>query len=92
VPARSLIGALINVDHVGGAFAVPVTAMLRMILSVERGVLQGFQQYRTVALIILGEAFLRIVFALCCSWRRGGGIRRQGSGPALRSAVCTGLV
>jgi O-antigen/teichoic acid export membrane protein len=64
IPLRSLIGALINVDQLWAAAAVPVTAMLWMILSVERGVLQGFQRYRTVAFSIVGEACSRIAFAL----------------------------
>jgi O-antigen/teichoic acid export membrane protein len=38
--------------------------MLWVILSVLRGVLQGFQQYKTVALSIVGEASSRIAFAL----------------------------
>jgi len=64
IPLRSVIAALINVDEHWGAAAVPVTAMLWAILSVERGVLQGFQRYRTVALSIVGEASSRIVFSL----------------------------
>jgi O-antigen/teichoic acid export membrane protein len=64
IPLRSLIGALLNVDDLWAAAAVPVTAMLWMILCVERGVLQGFQRYRTVAFSIVGEASSRIVFAL----------------------------
>ena len=64
IPLRSLIGAVINVDDLWAAAAVPVTAMLWMILSVERGVLQGFQRYQTVALSIIGEATSRIAFAV----------------------------
>ena len=64
IPTRSLIGGLIDVDELWAAAAVPVTAMLWMILCVERGVLQGFEQYRTVGLSFIGEAGLRIVFAL----------------------------
>ena len=51
-------------DELWAAAAVPVTAMLWVILCVERGVLQGFQRYRAVALSIVGEATSRIVFAL----------------------------
>jgi O-antigen/teichoic acid export membrane protein len=64
IPLRSLIAALINIDQDWAAAAIPVTAMLWIILSVLRGVLQGFQQYRTVALSIVGEATSRIAFAL----------------------------
>ncbi|HVI36157.1 MAG TPA: oligosaccharide flippase family protein, partial [Gaiellales bacterium] len=64
IPLRSLIAALINIDEDWAAAAIPVTAMLWVILSVLRGALQGFQQYKTVALSIVGEATSRIVFAL----------------------------
>jgi O-antigen/teichoic acid export membrane protein len=64
IPLRPLIGALINVDELWAAAAVPVTAMLWIILAVERGVLQGFQRYQTVAFSIIGEASSRIAFAL----------------------------
>jgi O-antigen/teichoic acid export membrane protein len=64
IALRSVIGAIINVDELWAAAAVPVTAMIWMILSVERGVLQGFQRYRTVAYSIVGEGSLRIAFAL----------------------------
>lgn len=64
VPLRSPIAAALNVDQDWGAAAVPVAAMLWMVLSVERGLLQGFQRYRVVAYSIVGEGALRIVFAL----------------------------
>ena len=64
IPLRSVIGALLNVDDLWGAAAVPVTAVLWMIVCVERGVLQGFQSYKVVALSLVGEATSRIVFAL----------------------------
>ena len=50
IPLRSPIAAALNVDEVWGAAAVPVAAMLWMVLSVERGLLQGFQRYRIVAI------------------------------------------
>jgi O-antigen/teichoic acid export membrane protein len=64
IPLRSVIGAIVGVDELWAAAAVPVTAMMWMILSVERGVLQGFQRYRVVAYSIVGEGSLRIAFAL----------------------------
>jgi O-antigen/teichoic acid export membrane protein len=64
IPLRSLIAALINIDQDWAAAAIPVTAMIWMIVSVLRGVLQGFQQYRTVALSLIGEASSRIGFSL----------------------------
>jgi O-antigen/teichoic acid export membrane protein len=64
IPLRSAIGALINVDDLWGAAAVPVTAMIWVILCVERGALQGFRRYRPVALSMVGDASTRIVFGL----------------------------
>jgi O-antigen/teichoic acid export membrane protein len=64
IPLRSAIGALINVDDLWGAAAVPVTAMLWVILCVERGALQGFRRYRPVALSMVGDASTRILFGL----------------------------
>jgi O-antigen/teichoic acid export membrane protein len=64
IPLRSVIATVINIDEDWAAAAIPVTAMLWMIVSVLRGVLQGFQQYRTVALSLIGEASSRIAFAL----------------------------
>jgi glycosyltransferase involved in cell wall biosynthesis/O-antigen/teichoic acid export membrane protein len=64
IPLRELLGATINVDEVWAAAAVPFTAMLWMILSVERGALQGFERYRLVGFSIVGEAGMRLVFGL----------------------------
>jgi O-antigen/teichoic acid export membrane protein len=64
IPVRSLIAALINIDQDWAAAAIPVTAMIWIIVCVLRGVLQGFQQYRTVGLSLIGEASSRIAFAL----------------------------
>jgi O-antigen/teichoic acid export membrane protein len=64
IPVRSLIATLINIEQDWAAAAIPVTAMLWMIVCVLRGVLQGFQQYKTVGLSLIGEASIRIVFAL----------------------------
>jgi O-antigen/teichoic acid export membrane protein len=64
IPLRGAIGALLNVDELWAAAAVPLTSMLWAVLCVERGALQGFQRYRVVALSIVGEALARIVFGL----------------------------
>jgi O-antigen/teichoic acid export membrane protein len=82
IPLRSLIAALINVDQDWAAAAIPVTAMIWMVVSVMRGVLQGFQQYRTVALSLVGEASSRIAFALLLV-----GIGLDVTGAFLASAV-----
>ena len=57
-------------DQEWAAAAVPVTAMLWMVLSVERGALQGFQRYKLVAWSIIGEAGSRLAFALAAGGRR----------------------
>jgi O-antigen/teichoic acid export membrane protein len=64
VPLRHVLAAILNVDQEWGAAAVPVTAVLWMILSVERGALQGFQRYKLVAWSFIGEAGTRLAFAL----------------------------
>jgi O-antigen/teichoic acid export membrane protein len=64
IPVRSLIAAVINIEQDWAAAAIPVTAMLWVIVCVLRGVLQGFQQYKTVGLSLIGEATSRIAFAL----------------------------
>ena len=63
IPLREPLAAAINVDEVWAAAAVPLTAMLWMIVSVERGAMQGFQRYRAVGLSIIGEGTTRLVFA-----------------------------
>jgi glycosyltransferase involved in cell wall biosynthesis/O-antigen/teichoic acid export membrane protein len=64
VPLRDVLGAVINVDESWAAAAVPLTAMLWMLLSVERGALQGFERYRLVGFSIIGEAGTRLLFGL----------------------------
>jgi O-antigen/teichoic acid export membrane protein len=64
IPLRGVLAAVLNVDQEWAAAAVPLTAMLWMVLSVERGALQGFQRYKLVAWSIIGEAAMRLVCAL----------------------------
>jgi O-antigen/teichoic acid export membrane protein len=64
IPMREVLAAILNVDEVWAAAAVPVTAMLWMMLSVERGALQGFQRYKIVGGSIVAEAASRLAFAL----------------------------
>jgi O-antigen/teichoic acid export membrane protein len=64
IPFRSDLAALINVDELWAAAAVPLTAVLWAILCVERGALQGFRRYKVVGLSIVGDASARIAFAL----------------------------
>ena len=62
VPLRSVLGAVIHVDQHWGAAAVPVTAVLWMLVCVERGALQGFQHYKLVGMSLVGEASFRLLF------------------------------
>ena len=64
IPLRPALAAVVNVDERWAAAAVPLTAMLWMIVSVERGALQGFQRYRLVAWSVIGEAGTRLAFGL----------------------------
>jgi glycosyltransferase involved in cell wall biosynthesis/O-antigen/teichoic acid export membrane protein len=61
---RDVLGAILNVDQVWAAAAVPVCAFLWMIVSVERGALQGYRRYRVVASSIIGEAAARLAFGV----------------------------
>ncbi len=64
IPLRHVLAAILNVDEAWAAAAVPLTAMLWMVVSVERGALQGLQRYRLVAWSIIGEAGARLAFAI----------------------------
>ncbi len=55
---------MINVDELWAAAAVPVTSMLWMLISVERGALQGFQRYKLLGWSLVAEAMCRLLFAL----------------------------
>ena len=84
IPLRGVIGAIINVDDLWAAAAVPVTAMLWMILAVERGVLQGHQRYKD------GGAEYRGRGVVAHRVRRGaggGGPRRDRSVPGERALL-----
>jgi len=64
IPLREPLAAVIAVDEVWAAAAVPVTSMLWMLVSVERGALQGFGNYRAVGWSLIGEGSARLIFAL----------------------------
>ena len=64
IPFRGALGALLGVDELWAAAAVPLTSVLWAVLCVERGALQGLQRYRVVALSIVAEALARIAFGL----------------------------
>ena len=64
VPLRGALGAMLGVDQLWAAAAVPLTSVLWAVVCVERGALQGLQRYRVVALSIVAEALARIAFGL----------------------------
>jgi O-antigen/teichoic acid export membrane protein len=90
VPLRGVLAAILNVDQEWAAAAVPVTAVLWMALSVERGALQGFQRYKLVAWSIIGEAAARLSFALLLVGA-GGDVTGAFMGTPL-SFIAVGLV
>ena len=90
IPLRDVIAAVVNVDQAWGAAALPLTAMLWMVVSVERGALQGFQRYRIVGLSLIGEASSRLAFGAALV-AAGLGVTGAFLGTAL-SLVAIGLV
>ena len=70
IPLRPLLGAVINVDELWAAAAVPVTSMLWMLISVERGALQGFQRYKLLGSSLVAEAIVPARSSHSGWWRR----------------------
>ena len=64
IPLRGVLASIVNVEEDWAAAAVPVSGMLWAFVCVERGALQGFGNYRLVALSVIGEATSRLLFAL----------------------------
>jgi O-antigen/teichoic acid export membrane protein len=62
--AREQIAALLNISQEWAAAAVPATAALWMLLSIERGLLQAARAYRAVGLSVVLEALGRLFVAL----------------------------
>ena len=60
-PLATIIGVP---EEPWGAAVIPVTGALWMLLSLQRGALQGLREYGTVGWSIVAESFLRLVFAL----------------------------
>ena len=62
--AREPLAAVLGVDQEWAAAAVPVTAGLWLLLSLQRGLLQAARAYRSVGLSIVLEALGRLAAAL----------------------------
>jgi O-antigen/teichoic acid export membrane protein len=65
VLARDVLAAVVGVDELewAGAATLP-TGVLWLILSVERGALLGFREYRAVGVSLALEQLMRLVFGL----------------------------
>lgn len=65
VLARNLLAGVIGVPHVpwGAAGTLP-SGVLWLMVSVERGALQGFQRYRALGVSIVGEQVGRLLFSV----------------------------
>lgn len=61
VAGRVQLAALLNIDEVWAAAAVPVTGAMWLLLSIQRGLLQAARAYRPVALSIVLESLGRLV-------------------------------
>jgi O-antigen/teichoic acid export membrane protein len=88
---RNPIGSLIGVDTHWAAGAVLPTAVLWLVLCVQRGALQGLQRYRLVGVSLVGEAFTRLIFGLILV---GAGLDVAGAfvGSTMSIAAMAGLL
>lgn len=64
VLAREPLAAVLGVDEPWAAAAVPVTAGLFVLVSVQRGLLQSERRYRAVGLSMLGEGAGRLALGV----------------------------
>jgi glycosyltransferase involved in cell wall biosynthesis/O-antigen/teichoic acid export membrane protein len=60
-PLSDVIG---TPEHAWAAAAIPVTGVMWLLVSLQRGVLQGLHAFRPVGVSIVGEAFARLVLGL----------------------------
>jgi O-antigen/teichoic acid export membrane protein len=88
---REPLAALVNVDEEWAAAAVPVTAALWLLLSVQRGLLQAAQAYRPVAISIVLEGIGRIAAALLLV-AAGGGVTGAYLGTMAAFATAAGAL
>jgi len=61
---REPLAALLNVDEEWAAACVPVAAVLWLLLSVQRGLLQSLHAYRPVALSLILDSITRLAFGI----------------------------
>jgi O-antigen/teichoic acid export membrane protein len=90
---RDVLATIIGVDEVpwGAAATVP-SGCLWLIVSVQRGALQGFHRYRMVGWSLVGEQLARLAFALALVGA-GAGVTGAFLGtPLALAAVALGLL
>jgi glycosyltransferase involved in cell wall biosynthesis/O-antigen/teichoic acid export membrane protein len=88
VPIAHLVGVP---EHPWAAAAILPTGVLWMLLSLQRGALQGLHAYQPLGVSLIAEAALRIVFALILV-AAGGGVTGAFLGtPIAFAAVALGL-
>jgi len=88
VPISHLVGVP---DPPWAAAAILPTGVLWMVLSLQRGALQGLHAYQPLAISLVAESGLRIVFALALVAAQGGVTGAFLGTPAAFGAVAIGL-
>jgi glycosyltransferase involved in cell wall biosynthesis/O-antigen/teichoic acid export membrane protein len=87
-PVSQLVGVP---EHPWAAAAIIPTGVLWMLLSLQRGALQGLHAYKALGISLVAEAGLRIVFALVLVAAGGGVTGAFVGSPIAFAAVAIGL-
>ncbi len=82
-PLSELIG---TPEHPWAAAAIPVTGVMWLLVSLQRGILQGLHAFRPIGVSIVGEAFARLVLGLSLALVAGV------SGAFAATALCFAVV
>lgn len=82
-PLAEVIG---TPEHPWAAAALPVTGLMWLLVSLQRGVLQGLHAFRPVGVSIVGEAFARLVLGLTLAAAAGV------TGAFVATALCFAVV
>ncbi|MCW3016545.1 MAG: glycosyltransferase [Solirubrobacterales bacterium] len=82
-PLAAVIG---TPEHAWAAAAIPVTGVMWLLVSLQRGVLQGLHAFRPIGVSIVGEAFARLILGLALAAVAGV------TGAFVATALCFGVV